>query len=144
VFTRRIVKKGVATHDLVLVETDPRFASHLQAKFPSARILCSDACQLYLQESSLESTIGAAVCGLPLLNMSTRQQWRILHGVFCALRSTGALYLFSYGMRCPIPGRLLDRLGLRAQKMETVLLNAPPARVWKITRRHGKWLGSMT
>ncbi len=140
-FTRRIIKRGIAAHDLILVETDPAFASHLQAKFPPARILCSDACRLYPSPPGMQGTVGAAVCGLPLLNMSTKQQFRILHGVFCSLRQQGALYLFSYGLHCPIPLRVLDRLGLRAQKLETVLLNAPPARVWKITRRQGTWLG---
>lgn len=134
VFTQKIIERGVLPQDLVLVEVDPFFASNLHAKFPRAQVLCIDACRLYLMPIGLNNTTGAAVCGLPLRNMSVKQQFRILQGAFGALRENGALYLFSYGWRSPIPLRLLDRLGLRAHKLDTVLLNVPPARIWKIVR----------
>jgi phospholipid N-methyltransferase len=134
VFTQKIIERGVAPRDLVLVELDPCFASHLRAKFPHSQVLCADACRLGQEPVVTNMSPGAAICGLPLRNMSLRQQCRIVLGVFGALRENGALYLFSYGWRCPVPLRLLDRLGLRAQKLDTVLLNVPPARVWKIVR----------
>lgn len=134
-FTRKIIQRGVPAEELVLIETDPVFATLLRGKFPHSRVLSTDACELHLSPTGIEGLAGAVVCGLPLLNMSTKQQLRILQGVLCTLRPNGALYLFSYGIRCPIPMRLLDRLGLRARKLETVLWNAPPARVWKVVRR---------
>lgn len=133
-FTQKIIERGVLPQDLVLVELDPFFAEKLHAKFPQAQVLCADACQLYLMSKNLENKTGAAICGLPLRNMSARQQFRILKGAFASLREKGALYLFSYGWGCPIPLPLLDRLGLQAQPLSTVLLNIPPARVWKIVR----------
>lgn len=134
VFTQKIIERGVSPQELVLVEIDPFFANNLHAKFNGAQVRCIDACRLYLMPIGWASTAGAAVCGLPLRNMSIKQQYRILQGAFGSLRTHGALYLFSYGWRCPVPLRVLDRLGLRAHKLDTVLLNVPPARVWKIIR----------
>lgn len=135
VFTRKMIERGVPAKELTLVELDPSFANRLQFNFPQAQILCIDASKLYKVQISAGNKVGAAICGLPLLNMSAKKQLGILRGVFSALRSDGALYLFSYGLHCPVPLRLLDRLGLRARKLETVLLNVPPARIWKLTRR---------
>lgn len=134
VFTQRLIERGVSPRDLVLVEFDPCFANHLHAKFPHSQVLCADACRLGQEPAVMNKPPGVAICGLPLRNMSILQQCRILLGVFGALKENGALYLFSYGWRCPVPLRLLDRLGLRAQKLDTVFLNVPPARVWKIVR----------
>jgi phosphatidylethanolamine/phosphatidyl-N-methylethanolamine N-methyltransferase len=135
VFTRKMIERGLPAKELTLVELDPVFASRLQFSFPQAQILCIDASKLYKVQISGGGKIGAAICGLPLLNMSTKKQFGILRGVFSTLRPDGALYLFSYGLHCPVPLRLLDRLGLRARKLDTVLLNVPPARIWKLTRR---------
>lgn len=135
VFTRKMIERGVPAKDLTLVELDPLFASRLQSSFPQAQILCIDASKLYRVQVSTGGKVGAAICGLPLLNMSAKKQFGILRGVFSAMRLDGALYLFSYGLHCPVPLRLLDRLGLRARKLDTVLLNVPPARIWKLTRR---------
>lgn len=133
VFTQKMIDRGVPGRELVLVELDPFFASSLRTKFPYAQIVCVDACHLS-QIPMAGNAPGAAVCGLPLRNMSVKQQFRILRGVFGSLRENSALYLFSYGWRCPVSPRLLDRLGLQAQLLDTVLLNVPPARVWKLVR----------
>jgi len=135
VFTRKILERGVSASDLTLVELDPLFAGRLRARFPQARVLCMDACELHRMAGDRAKSAGIAICGLPLLNMSPKKKLGILRGVFSVLRSDGALYLFSYGPACPVSRRLLDRLGLRARNSHTVLLNMPPARVWKITRR---------
>ncbi|MEO6959494.1 MAG: methyltransferase domain-containing protein [Burkholderiaceae bacterium] len=150
VFTRKMIERGVPAKELTLVELDPVFANRLRLNFPQAQILCIDASKLYKVQISAGSKIGAAICGLPLLNMSAKKQLGILRGIFSTMRSDGALYLFSYGLHCPVPLRLLDRLGLRSRKLDTVLLNVPPARIWKLTRRaspglndgHGNGLGS--
>lgn len=135
VFTRKMIARGVPAQELTLVEMDPGFANRLQLCFPQSRVLCTDASKLYLLHASMQGTAGAAVCGLPLLNMSAKKQLGILRSVFSSLRPDGAMYLFSYGLRCPVSVRLLDRLSLRARRVDSVWLNMPPARVWKLTRR---------
>jgi len=67
--------------------------------------------------------------------MSTRKVVSIVGGAFSYLRPGGAFYQFTYGMSCPIPRPVLDRLGLRAKLVDRALLNVPPAAVYRLTRR---------
>jgi phospholipid N-methyltransferase len=133
-FTRQLVARGIAPRDLHLVERDPDFADRLRRAFPGAHVHEDDARNLVLPEGA-RGNVGATVSGLPLLNMSARAKMALLRRVFGQMRPGAALYAFSYGWGCPISQRLLDRLGLRAEKVATVHRNFPPARVWKITRR---------
>ncbi len=135
VFTRALCANGVAEDALALIELDAGFARQLRHDFPQAHVCCQDAASLRDEPLFYGQGAGAVVCGLPLLNMPLRQQVGILRGGFAQLRAGGAFYLFTYGLRCPVPRRVLDRLGLRARKIESVMLNVPPAHVWKLTRR---------
>jgi len=59
----------------------------------------------------------------------------ILAGVFNSLRHDGVMYQFTYGVRCPADHQRLERLGLHASCVGRVLLNVPPASVYRIARR---------
>ena len=137
-FTRALARRGVAQGAMALIETDPDFARQLRRDFPEAQVCCLDAARLAGEPLFGGRTVGAVVCGLPLLNMPLRQQVGILRGSFSHLRPGGAFYLFTYGPRCPVPRSVLDRLGLRARRAHSVILNVPPAHVWKLTRRSSK------
>ena len=137
VFTRALLKRGVAMEELALVEMDPRFAACLKRDFPLAEHYNIDAARLDRQTLFAGRRAGAVVCGLPLLNMPIRQQLGILRAAFSHVRAGGACYLFTYGFRCPVDRRVLARLGLRARKMSMVAGNLPPAHVWKLNRRGG-------
>jgi phosphatidylethanolamine/phosphatidyl-N-methylethanolamine N-methyltransferase len=67
--------------------------------------------------------------------MSPLKVTAILTGAFSYLRPGGAFYQFTYANRCPVPRRLLDRLGLKSTRVGRALLNVPPATVYKLTRR---------
>lgn len=135
VFTRKMIEIGIPPENLVLVELDSVLAGNLLRRFPESVVLCSDASRLYRAPTALG--VKAVVCGLPLRNMSARCKLGILRSAFEAIEDGGAMYLFSYGLRCPINTGLLDRLGLRARRTGVVYRNAPPARVWKVSRRVG-------
>ncbi|MFC3675686.1 class I SAM-dependent methyltransferase [Ferrovibrio xuzhouensis] len=140
VFTRALLERGVAEHDLVLVEAGPDFARRLARRFPAARLLAMDAARLHrlppLKFSDGEGRLaGAVVSGLPMLSMSPRKMYAILGGAFRHLRQDGAFYQFTYGPRCPVPGAVLDRLDLRAQRIGGVFVNLPPASVYRLSRR---------
>ncbi|MBV7483272.1 class I SAM-dependent methyltransferase [Bordetella sp. BOR01] len=134
-FTRALVARGLDPHQLALVEMDAQFAQQLRRDFPGAYVHQGDAAKLAGLSLFVDGLAGVAVCGLPLLNMPVKQQIGILRSTFAQLRPGGAVHLFTYGPRCPVPQRVLDRLGLRARRIETVLANVPPAHVWKLTRR---------
>lgn len=135
VFTRALLARGIAQHDLILVERDLGMAEELRKQFPVAQVITADACRLgrmYSQQLVVMAPLEAVVCGLPLLNMSNAQQLRIVHSVFTALRPSQSLYLFTYGLRCPVRTGVRQRLGLQAERTDTVIANVPPAHVWRL------------
>jgi phosphatidylethanolamine/phosphatidyl-N-methylethanolamine N-methyltransferase len=134
-FTRALIARGLTDAQLTLVEMDPHFASQLRKDFPDAYVYEGDAAKLAGVPLFADTLAGIAICGLPLLNMPVKQQIGILRGTFTQLRPNGHMVLFTYGPRCPVSQRVLDRLGLRAQRVSTVIANVPPAHVWKLTRR---------
>ena len=134
-FTRALRARGVSADDLVLIERDAGLAAGLRQSFPGAEVLDIDAAHLDRYVLFGGRLAGVAICGLPLLNMPLRSRLRILRSTFTQLRADGACYLFTYGLRCPVPPRLLERMGLRARRYRQVWTNVPPAHVWKLTRR---------
>ena len=134
VFTRALLKQGVRENDLTLVECCQEFAVLLREKFPKARVLQMDAGRLHQHEPFLGGAVGAIVSGLPLLNMSPPSVLRILRGSFRWMRPSGAFYQFTYGPRCPVSKRYLERLGLSASCTGRALVNLPPASVYRIQK----------
>ncbi|KWV57471.1 SAM-dependent methyltransferase [Bradyrhizobium macuxiense] len=134
-FTYQLLKRGVRQQDLTLVEYGSDFMRLLQLRFPGARVLWMDASRLAPERLYRDAPVGAVISGLPLLNMSPRKVISIVSGAFGYLRPGGAFYQFTYGMRCPVPRPILDRLGLRATLVDRAILNVPPAAVYRLTRR---------
>jgi len=135
VFTYQLLKRGIRQQDLTLIEYGSDFMRLLQIRFPGARVLWMDASRLAAERIFDGAPVGAVISGLPLLNMSTRKMISILGGAFGYLRPGGAYYQFTYGMRCPVPRPILDRLGLKATLVDRTLRNVPPAAVYRLTRR---------
>ncbi|UFX41899.1 SAM-dependent methyltransferase [Bradyrhizobium sp. 41S5] len=134
-FTYQLLKRGVRQQDLTLIEYGSDFMRLLQLRFPGARVLWMDAARLASERLYEGAPVGAVVSGLPLLNMSPRKVISIVSGAFNYMRPNGAFYQFTYGMRCPVPRPILDRLGLRATLVDRAILNVPPAAVYRLTRR---------
>jgi phosphatidylethanolamine/phosphatidyl-N-methylethanolamine N-methyltransferase len=133
VFTEALLARGVKENDLTLIEYGSDFMRLLQARFPRARVLWMDAAWMGSYHL-FEQPVGAIVSGLPLLNLPPRKIAAILNGAFNNLRDGGAFYQFTYGTQCSISKEQLDELGLQATCMGRVLLNVPPASVYRITR----------
>ncbi len=134
VFTEALLERGVKESDLTLIEYGSDFMRLLQARFPGARVLWMDAA--WMDSYKLfEQPLGAVVSGLPLLNFPVKKVTAILTAVFSNLRDSGAFYQFTYGMQCPVSKSLLDELGLQASCMGRVLLNVPPASVYRFARK---------
>ncbi|QCI63329.1 class I SAM-dependent methyltransferase [Phreatobacter stygius] len=134
-FTRALLARGVRECDLTLVEYGSDFARLLSHRFPAARVRWMDAAQLAPAGLFDDAPAGTVISGLPLLSMPPRKVMAILSGAFASLRQGGSFYQFTYGPNCPVPRRILDRLGLKATRTGRALLNVPPAAVYRISRR---------
>ena len=135
-FTRVLIARGVRQEDLALIEFGSEFAAALHFHYPRARTLWMDAARLRAVDLFDGRAAGAVVSGLPLLSMPPRKVISILTGAFRKMEPDGALYQFTYGPRCPVSLRLLDHLGLEAERIGGTLANLPPAAVYRIRRRH--------
>lgn len=135
-FTRALIARGVRQEDLALIEFGSEFAAALHFHYPRARTLWMDAARLRAVDLFDGRAAGAVVSGLPLLSMPPRKVIAILTGAFRKMEPDGALYQFTYGPRCPVSLRLLDHLGLEAERIGGTLANLPPAAVYRIRRRH--------
>jgi phosphatidylethanolamine/phosphatidyl-N-methylethanolamine N-methyltransferase len=133
-FTRALTRRGVAGSDLTLVEQSPSFARLLRDRFPASTVLNIDAADLHPSGRAAAQPFGAVVCGLGLRNMTSLEVEGIVRASFTVLRPTGSFYLFTYGGRCSVPDDVLDRLGLRAEKVGSTLRNLPPASVYRLRR----------
>ncbi|MCS8556489.1 methyltransferase domain-containing protein [Pseudomonas aeruginosa] len=133
-FTRAILNRGIREAGLTLVEKDAFFAQLLSERFPDAEVFQTDASSLSSGIHFQAGSFGAVVSGLPLLSMGTRTTLRILSRSFAALEPGGSFYQFTYGLSCPIPRKVLYRLGLKAVRIGGTFANIPPARVYRISR----------
>jgi phosphatidylethanolamine/phosphatidyl-N-methylethanolamine N-methyltransferase len=133
-FTRALIARGVLEEDLALIEFGSGFAAALHSRYPQAHTLCMDATRLRTVDLFDGRLAGAVVSGLPLLSMPPRKVMAILSGAFGKMEAGGALYQFTYGPSCPVPRRLLDRLGLVAERIGGTLANFPPAAVYRLRR----------
>ena len=59
---------------------------------------------------------------------------RILAGTFALMERGSALYQFTYGWRCPVPAKVLQRLDLKAERIGGTFANLPPAAVYRLSR----------
>lgn len=137
--TRALLQRGVPEHRLALIEADPQFARTLLFRFPQARVLHMDAAAIGQVGPFFGGLrAGAFVSGLPPTSMSTQRLYGLLASAFrYHLRRDGAFYQFTYLPRCPVPPRLLARLGLCAECVGWIGANLPPVAVYRL-RRSGK------
>lgn len=133
-FTRALLARGVPEEALVLVEADANLARLLRVRFPRARVLQIDAARVRHIDIPGGGHAGCVVSGLPLLPMSPRAIVAVLGGAFAHLAAGGAFYQFTYGLGCPAPRRILERLALHAVCVGRTLANLPPASVYRIQR----------
>ncbi|MEM6624371.1 MAG: rRNA adenine N-6-methyltransferase family protein [Pseudomonadota bacterium] len=138
-FTAQLLANGVAPHDLTLLEKNAAFAKALQQQFPAVRVVNADAAKVDLRELNHGRPYRAVISGLGLLSMERRIVARLLRRVFQNTHRDGALYQFTYGLRCPVQNRLMLALGLEARRLGRVWWNCPPAAVYRITLAADHW-----
>lgn len=126
VFTRAILARGVAPHDLTLFELNPEFTTSLRRRFAGVTVV-NDGAQTVADHCT---GLGAIVSGLPLLSFPPDLCRAIFVAALAALRPDGAIYQFTYGPKPPLPDPIRAALGLRVMPGPRIWMNLPPARVY--------------
>ncbi|MDB5378913.1 MAG: rsmA [Rubritepida sp.] len=131
-FAQELLARGLPQHRLALIELGSEFAEFLRLTYPEATVLGVAA----LGDTGLfrGEKAAAVICSLPMHALPARQVSAILAGAFAHLRPGAAFYQLGFGPRFPIRSGILDRLGLKAERLDTVRENTPPASIHRITR----------
>jgi phospholipid N-methyltransferase len=132
--TRAILGRGVRPEDLVLIERGRRFADRLCRDFPDVTVLKGDATVAQEALAGCHGTFDYVISGLPLVLFSREQKSRVLQQSLSYLNDSGAMLQFTYGGRCPVDRRELERHGLTRRCVGFIALNVPPAFVYRIAR----------
>ncbi len=133
--TAALVDAGVAPETLVAIEREASFSDLLAARFPGVHVVRGDARALTrVLERTQVGPVKAVVSSLPLLNLSAREQRAVLSQVAAVLAPGGVLVQYTYGPAEPISAELRAELGLTGERTDWVLINLPPAAVWRYRR----------
>ncbi len=133
--TAALVDAGVAPETLVAIEREASFCALLAARFPGVRVVRGDSRALKrLLAHNPVGPVKAVVSSLPLLNLSAREQRAVLSQVAAVLAPGGVLVQYTYGPAEPVPSGLRAELGLTGERTHWVLVNLPPAAVWRYRR----------
>lgn len=138
VFTAALLSRSIPPERIAAIEASEGFAAAMAVLHPGISVIVGDAARVKRLTPFGSAGAGSVICGLPLLSMPSAKVMRILSGSFAAMRPGGALRLYTYGLRCPVPDAILARLGISARHMAFVPLNIPPASVYVLKRGYGR------
>lgn len=133
--TRALLARGLKPAQLVIVERDASFCHLLRNRFPGVQVLHADARSLekILKHKSIAQPT-AVVSSLPLLSLDFQTQREILRQCIEVLDPKGSFVQFTYGFRSPIHPVLQRRLSLQGAPVARIMLNLPPAVIWRYQR----------
>jgi len=134
-FTKAILETGINPQQFVAIENCDNFVKRLEKGLPQANILHMDAGRLNAQPPFGHGQTKTVISGIPFLSIGTRKTFQILKGVFYNLSDDGAMFLFSYSPKKPIPTAILDKIGFNCQLIIKVPLNVPSAYIFKVTKK---------
>lgn len=132
--TREILATGLPADQLEVVEINGEFARNLRRSLPGVSILETPAQCVAAEAAGGAGGYQCVISGLPLLAMNKELQHAILAESFKLLRVGGALVQFTYSPRPPVARRVARQLGLRVEKVGTIVRNVPPATVFSYRR----------
>jgi phosphatidylethanolamine/phosphatidyl-N-methylethanolamine N-methyltransferase len=142
VFTRALIREGIAPDKLLVVELNEELHGYLREQFPQAKVVCGNACDLQKLTASNgfsdEGPADAVISGLGLLSMSRDLQKSIIESAFSVLKADGQFIQFTYGPKSPLPRDLLSELGLSVRRGGFAWCNMPPASVFVFSRNRSE------
>lgn len=130
-FTKAILARGVAPEQLTLLEMNPRFCEILRQRFPGVRVVNAPAQEI---EQLGLSDLGAVISGVPVLARPKIQR-EVVGPAFRLMKPEGFFSQITYSPNPPISAEMQRELGLSVEKLGTIWVNLPPARVFVFRRR---------
>lgn len=134
--TKALLARGLAPERLVLVEYERQFCDMLRERYPRVKVVQGDAYALKeTLAGHVHGRVNACVSSLPLLMAPEPDRLRLLKDAFDLMGAEGLFVQFTYGLAIvPMP---IDDPGAQGafsgKGSAPVLLNIPPARVWRFT-----------
>ncbi|KAF2991281.1 methyltransferase domain-containing protein [Methylocystis sp. MJC1] len=132
--TKALLARGIPAERLVLVEYESRFCHMLAERYPGVKIVQGDAYGLKKTlTDKIDGQVATVVSSLPLLVRPERDRVELLHQAFELMGDDGLFIQFTYGLAIsPMPIHAHGLKGAYIGKGSApVLLNIPPARVWR-------------
>lgn len=126
--TRALLRAGVPTEKLVVVEIVPDMAQHLRESFPGVQVICGDGLDLpRVLEQAGAGKVGDVICGIPLVMLPKPIKRKIVGAMLAASPTRGFLHL-SYCITSPLASA---ELGLTGKRLAWTMKNFPPGGVWR-------------
>ncbi|MBX9977924.1 MAG: methyltransferase domain-containing protein [Alphaproteobacteria bacterium] len=134
--TMALLRAGVRPDRLFVVEIDPSLSDFLKKKLPSdIHVITGDACHLScLLPEHVIGHVDTVISGIPMMNLTIFEQMNLIQSSFQIMKPEGSLLQFTYGPLSPLPAK---KLGLQKKRVGHVLLNFPPATIWRYTKIKG-------
>jgi phosphatidylethanolamine/phosphatidyl-N-methylethanolamine N-methyltransferase len=138
--TKALLERGVPKERLLLLEYETEFCDLLAERYPGVKIVQGDA---YSLKNTLKGHVSGPIAGvvssLPLLVREEDDRLRLLRDAFDLMGPDGTFIQFTYGMTvCPMPIKRPEIAGqFTAKATAPILLNLPPARVWRYRKANG-------
>ena len=127
--TAQLLARGIPPKRLFVLERDPVLVRFLRERQPEPLLVEGDAAVLpELLERYEVNRVHAVVCGIPLLSMPAAAVDTIVTNCLKVLEPDGSLFQYTYSPVSPLPYR---RYGLAVRAVRRILLNVPPAAVWR-------------
>lgn len=131
-FTEVLLAAGVPQENLYVVEIDPKLCEFLRRRFPNVMVIQGDAQNLQgVLPDYIQGKIGSIISGIPFLSMPLKVRHNIIESCFQVLKPKGHFIQFTYGLRSSLP---THKFGLNKERMDYIILNFPPATVWRYWR----------
>jgi len=126
-----LLERGIPSESIMMIELDESLYGYLRHRFPGVRVVHGDATRLsdIVAEQKIDH-VSTVVSGLPMVNMPFDFQNAIVTESLKAMQPDGFMLQYSYSPIRPIPAK---RLGVKAEIVRFVLLNVPPATVWRFS-----------
>jgi phospholipid N-methyltransferase len=132
--TKALLKRGVPSNRLVVIEKSPALAKCLERRFPNVKICC---CGAEHMRNCLEGSprVNAIISSLPFRSLPRETSLSIMAEIERTLPSGGIFAQFTYAIVGEMPFIPSD---FRKVRSHVVLFNMPPAKVEVYVKRRGK------